>query len=675
MKTIIYILFLVFFILSCSTPLKKGLENFEQAKYQQAIGFFNQALEQGGDKGYINGLIAESYRKSNRLKEAETFYKNAIENKANDENLIFYYATALKTNGKYKEAKEALELYVKNGKNTELVRRAKAEIKDFEKIEQIKNTKTYYTLNNCEALNTAGDEFSPMPFNDKLVFSTTRKEVVYENTGGRFTGLFVTNLKDIEKDNPTIEVFSDKLYINNIHEASPTFSPDNTYVIFARSGAGNKGETNEVDLYISRKNTAGGWDEPEIMGYPININKNLAESGNQNLKGSTENAWTGCPFIRQDGKRLYFASNRKGGYGGLDIWIADIKGAKITNVRNAGKDINTSGDEMFPFVSNDGVLYFASNGHLGLGGLDLFAATFEKGSVKIKNLGVPINSNADDFALIWDTDSTGIMASNRDGGKGGDDLYRVRDITPKSKIVNYNLIIQVVGIDPTDKEKKETQLENAQVQLFEITELNKKTKINDFVTNKEGKTNKFPVKIHKDYIITAKAGDEYFFKEIEYTTRGKAMRYELLSKPETDTTLEAKVILEKIVISNVTYELEINFDFNKFDIRPDAARELDKFAIFLKDNPQIFIELASHTDAVGPADKNQILSQNRANSTKAYLVSKGIDEERIKAVGYGENKLKINTQEAEERNRRTEFQIIDVKKNNANEKKKEEEKD
>ncbi|TAH30001.1 MAG: hypothetical protein EAZ06_04635 [Cytophagales bacterium] len=665
----------IFLMYACATPLKKGIEKYQQAEYQKAIEYFNQALKDGGNQGTINAYIAEAYRKSNRIKEAESFYKTAIDNKANNDEIGFYYAMALKINGKIEEAKQAFDYYAKNGKINDLTKRAKSEIKDFEKIEAIKKEKTYYKLNNCEVLNTQNDEFSPVVYKEKLIFSTTRKETVYESTGGRFAGMFATSTKDIEKAEAKIEVFDDKLYNASFHEASPAFFPDNHAVIFARSGAGGKGQSNEIDLYISRKNATGEWEEPEILPYPININKTLADLGNQNLKGSTENAWTGCPFIRPDGKRLYFVSNRKGGYGGLDIWIADIKGAKINNVRNAGKDVNTAGNEMFPFVSDDGVLYFASDGHLGLGGLDMFSATAEKGNIKIKNLGVPINSNADDFSLIWDTDSTGIMASNREGGKGGDDIYRVRDITPKNKIVNYNLIIQVVGIDPTDKEKKEFVLSNAKVEFFEGTELKKQTKLNDFVTNNEGKTNKFPVKIQNDYVITAKATDEYFFKEVEYTTRGKALRYEFLTKPETDTTLEAKVILEKIVISDITYELEINFDFNKFDIRGDAATELDKFVIFLKDNPQISIELSSHTDAVGNDKSNDVLSQNRANSTKKYLVDKGIDEERIKAVGYGERRLKINTQEAEERNRRTEFQIIGVKgaKTKEEEKKKEEE--
>ncbi|TAE75070.1 MAG: hypothetical protein EAZ85_03230 [Bacteroidetes bacterium] len=659
-------------VYACATPLKKGLEKYEQAEYQKAIEYFNQALKDGGNQANINALIGEAYRKSNRIKEAEAYYKTAIDSKSNNDEIGFYYAMALKTNGKIEEAKQAFDYYAKNGKTNDLTKRAKSEIKDFEKIEAIKKEKTYYKLNNCEVLNTQGDEFSPMPYKNKLLFSTTRKETVYESTGGRFTGIFSADLKEIEKTDAKVEVFDDKLYNTTFHEASPTFSPDENTVIFARSGAGGKGQSNEVDLYISRKSGTGEWQEPEILPYPININKTLAELGNSNLKGSTENAWTGCPFIRPDGKRLYFVSNRKGGYGGLDIWIADMKGAKITNIRNAGKDVNTAGNEMFPFVSDDGVLYFSSDGHLGLGGLDMFSATVEKGTIKIKNLGVPINSNADDFSLVWDTDSTGIMASNREGGKGGDDVYRVRDITPKNKIVNYNLIIQVVGIDPTDKESKETILSNAKIEFFEGTELKKQAKLNEFVTNNEGKTNKFPVKIHHDYVITAKATDEYFFKEIEYTTRGKALRYEFLTKPETDTTLEAKVILEKIVVSEIAYELEINFDFNMFNIRGDAENELDKFVIFLKANPQISIELSSHTDAVGPADKNQILSQNRANSTKSYLVNKGIDEERIKAVGYGETKLKIDTQQAEERNRRTEFKITDVK--GAKAPKKEEEK-
>jgi peptidoglycan-associated lipoprotein len=200
------------------------------------------------------------------------------------------------------------------------------------------------------------------------------------------------------------------------------------------------------------------------------------------------------------------------------------------------------------------------------------------------------------------------------------------------------------------------------VEFFEGEELQKKKKLLDLNTDTQGKTTRFPVKVPDDFVIVACGGDDYFKREIEYTTRGRVIDQEFLTKPVTDTTFEAKVILEKIVeaVDTVVYELEINFDFNKANIRPDAARELDKFVLFLQENPQIDIELGSHTDAVGSDERNLLLSQRRADSTVAYLEFKGITRERMNPVGYGESRLKVKTDKAEEQNRRTEFKVTKI---------------
>ncbi|TAE18423.1 MAG: hypothetical protein EAZ95_04280 [Bacteroidetes bacterium] len=664
MKPFFLTLAMLVMLAGCSTPFKRAMKHFDQAEYAKAIPQFKSVLEKGGNKASVNAYLGESFRLSNRLGEAESYYKSAIDAGSNDDKVRFYYAQAMKVNGKYDEAKAQFERYSKSGTNTNLVKLAKTEIENTAKIQEIATKKTYFEVKNAETINSTAGEFAPVLQGDQLLVSATRKQGVYDGTGGGFAGIYTTPINEAKEVKSDLQLYSDKINKEGTNEACITFAHDGGFMIFARSSSTEqrKGGGNEVDLYICQR-TPNGWSEPEIMPYPININKKLFEEGNENLRGSGENAWTSCPAVSPDGKRLYFASNRSGGYGGIDIWVADIRGGKFTNVRNVGKDINTAGNDLFPFISESGNLYFSSDGHPNLGGLDIFEAVRVQGKITIKNMGVPINSTADDFGLVWDKkNETGFMASNRTGGKGDDDVYIVKDVTPDKKIVRYYLAIDVVGVNPSDKNKTETPLANAQIEFYQGNELKKVKKLNDFTTDAQGKIKPFLVEMPEDYVIIASAGDNYLKKEEEYTTAGKGLDLELLTKYETDTTLYTKVVLDKIVIdTTLAYEIEINFDFNKANIRYDAARELDKFVIFLKENPQIEIELGSHTDAVGSAERNLTLSQARADSTVAYLIKQGIDQTRMKAVGYGETRLKVNTTEAEERNRRTEFKITGIR--------------
>ncbi|NJL12471.1 MAG: OmpA family protein [Microscillaceae bacterium] len=663
-----FILFAFLLLLAaCATPLKQGKKSFDRAEYQTAIQFFEQARKKGESPARTNALLAEAYRLSNRIREAEPYYQAALTANANEEEVRFYYGYALKANGKYAEARQAFERYANSGGNTDYVKRAKQEVKNLAQIDELRNRTTYYKVIHCPEINTDEAEFAPVLYQDRLLFSSTRKEGTYAGTGQGFAGIYAFDFTNEENCQGTSQIFSPQLSRGGTNEASPTFARDGSFVVFARSSRGDKGESDEVNLYISR-NTEAGWAEAEILPYPVNISEKLYDQGGlEQLRGSKGEAWTSCPSITPDGKRIYFASNRAGGYGGTDIWVADINaGGRISGVRNLGNTINTPGDELFPFVSDEGVLYFASNGHPGLGGLDLFEAIREGGKTMIKNMGAPLNSPADDFALVWKDERRGYFSSNREGSKGDDDIYQFIDETPETKTVNYFLAIEVVGFDPNDPAKKEYPLSNARLDFLQGTMRNRGEKLHNFTADEQGKVGKFPIQLHQDYLVLANAGEEYFKQEVEYTTRGKAIPHELLINPVTDTTLYLKITLEKIVVTEDTVyvpgkELEINFDFNKADIRPDAAVILDEFAIFLKENPQVIVELSSHTDAVGTDYNNELLSQRRAESTVDYLVEKGIEPDRLKAKGYGERFLKIQTQEAEEQNRRTEFRVIGIK--------------
>ncbi len=652
---------------ACSTPFKKAKKSYDKAEFQTAIKQFEEALKKSDSPAKVNQYIAESYRQSGRIKEALPYYKAALDANSSEDDVRFYYGYALKANGKYEEAKQAFERYANSGGNTEYIKRARQEVKNLGSIDEILNQKNYYRVENCTGINSEVDEYAPVIYQGRLLFSANRKKDVYSGTGQGFSGIYAFDFNDEQNCKGTDNLFSPQLTRLRANEASPTFAKDGSFVIFARSSSGEKGESDEVHLYISR-NAESGWTEPEILPYPINISEKLyRESGEEALRGSKGEYWTACPQITPDGKRIYFASNRQGGYGGTDIWVGDINaGGRISNVRNMGNTINTAGDELFPYVSDGGVLYFASNGHAGLGGLDIFEAVRQGGNTVIKNMGAPINSSADDYGLTFKDEMNGYLVSNREGGKGLADIYKFRDETPDIKIVNYFLAIEVVGIDPR-KPNEEFPLPQAQVEFLKGTKRNKEEKLNNFTTDAQGKVSPFPVELQTDYLAIASAGADYLKSEEEYTTRGKAIAQEFLTKPETDTVLTFKIVLEKIIPQDSTIytpgkELEINFDYNKADIRTDAAVILDEFVIFLKENPQIVVELSSHTDAVGTNESNLLLSQRRAESTVRYLVSKGIAADRLKAKGYGEENLKIDTQQAEERNRRTEFRVIGIKK-------------
>jgi outer membrane protein OmpA-like peptidoglycan-associated protein/Tol biopolymer transport system component len=623
---------------SAGAIYRKANKSFEKAEFTDAIELYNQAAQKGYPKARISYQLAEAYRLSNRLALAEEHYKAAIDGNIEEAaEARFYYAQALKINGKYEEAAIEFKTYIRSGKDPNQIRLARAEEKHLATIKEIVEQEHFIKLTNCGGLNTAAAEFSPVFYQGKLLFTSSRKDAVYNTTGTGFLGIYAFTFKDQEKCSGFFEPFTDNIYADRLHESSPTFSPDGNMMVFARSNSGGKDdESEDVDLFFSVK-FEGEWTEPKILDI------------------SDPDGWDACPFFSPDGKRLYFASTRKGGFGGIDLYVADVKElGKITGARNLGSRINTPGNDMFPYIANDGRLYFASDGHPGLGGLDLFVATRTGKEINIRNLGVPFNSSADDFALIFDSDSTGYFSSNRKGGKGDDDIYRFIDQTPKTKIVNYFLTI--LTIEEGSADSTLVPVDGAEVNVYD----NNEKLLYNFLTDERGSINaQFPIAATQNLIITARKKG-FFFKTENFTMAGRAIPEELLTKAITDTTLEAIVELKKIIKDEIFVLRNINYDFNKWDIRPDAAAELDKLVKILKDNPEIFIELRSHTDAVGTNRNNLVLSQKRAESATRYLIDQGIDERRIVARGYGEEELLIDTQEANEQNRRTEFKILRV---------------
>ena len=391
-------------------------------------------------------------------------------------------------------------------------------------------------------------------------------------------------------------------------------------------------------------------------------------------------AWDGSPAFSRDGKTLYFASNRAGGSGGIDLYRTNMDASgRFSKPVNMGKDINTAGDEMFPYVAEGGKLFFASDGHPGLGKLDLFSATRSQGVISIENMGLPFNSPQDDFGLVfYQNQNKGFFSSNREGGKGDDDIYyfaspeeedtttiaknsdpndplnpnNPKYINGKPKVVRYFLTGNVVAND-----QALTPIDSATVRILPDTS---DIQISELPTNAEGKFGKQSVEEGKSYTLLVQRKG-FISKREPFSMDGRAIPPIFLTKELTDTTFNVTVRLDKLEL-NKTFVLEnIYYDLNKYNIRPDAAIELDKLVQILKDNPTMKIELSSHTDARATDAYNMTLSQNRAESAVSYLNSKGIDADRMIAKGYGERELIVpnaKTEEEHQRNRRTEFTIL-----------------
>ena len=628
------------FATSCSA-LKQGIKKYELGQYDVAINHLDRAIGKSGAAPRANFLAAESYRLSNRIEEAAPYYRAALEQGVTEEEAKFYYAFALKANGEYEPARAQLEKYLETGRNQYYINWARKEVRNLRYISDLLGKESYYEVKDVPEVNTSAAEYAPVHSNNEIYFTSNREGgKIYKATGTAFTDIYKAEMEGTKILPGTVEMLAEIINTDDINEGSITFSDDGTLMIFARGNSGRKKGTREVNLYITRYRT-GEWSKPELL----NIND--------------PNAWDSTPAFSRDGRTLYFASNREGGYGSIDLYSATMDAnGRFRNVTNMGKDINTEGDEMFPWVSPDGKLYFSSSGHPSLGGLDLFVAVRKEGLINVENLGVPMNSPKDDFALTYVTRTKGFFSSNREEGEGDDDIYAFTDDSPEQKIVNYYLTGITVTID--DSTNQEVILPDTFIELFDQDN----NLISRNTTEEDGKF-LFKVEPERSYFLTG-TKPQYFTTRESFNTLGKSVLKDTLTEPETDIFFDIKLTLDQIVLDKAIVLDNIYYDLDKANIREDAAQELDKLVSMLADNPEIKIELSSHTDSRAPDDYNLALSQRRADSAVAYIVSQGIEENRMRARGYGETQLLIKDAQTEDEhqvNRRTEFKVYEYNPN------------
>jgi len=653
------ILFLLgIFFTSCHTDKlsnKKALKHFDKGEYDLTIKELLPLAQKGFQLDQTNYLLGESYRLSNRITQSLPYYQQAQAKGYVDKMLPYYMAISAKSIGNYELTKSYLNEFVKSKPSRLYQIKSEIELENLGQIPDLLKKQSPVTLQALTG-NTSKTEFDAKKIGDELIFTSSSKPEIYKNNGLPFLGIVKAPLKNPgEIGNQSI--FSSALFTENANDGTPAFTKDGTTVVFARGNTGkSKDPSPDVDLYISKK-TANTWSEPERLSISDSL------------------AWDGSPCFSADERTLYFSSNRRGGKGGVDLYRVPIDNSgRFGRPINLGSTINTPGDELFPYVSANGKLYFSSDGHPSIGGLDLFVASRNETEIVVEHLGVPINSIGDDFAISFSDSTQGYISSNRPGGKGDDDIYFFKSTgsedrwwttapppvidTLNKKIVNY--FVQVKVVDPSGNPIDSVKInvrKNGQTLSNEKTNKKGFIELIDLAENDE-----LVFKCDKEDFITVRSS---------FSMEGKTIPESLLKKEMTDTTFQVTITMDRPEIGKEISKLyEINsiyYDLDKAEIRPDAAEELDKIVQFLSDNTQMNLELGAHTDARASTGYNLKLSQRRAESAVNYIIRRGITKDRIKPKGYGESQL-INEcsdgvecpEEMHQQNRRTEFKIIKI---------------
>lgn len=646
MKTkITLFLFALFALTSCSQYyFRKGNKSYETMRYDNAINNYNKYLSKKSSNE-IKTKLANSYRLNNDYKNAEKWYSEIVGIKEIDPVNFFYYGKILMNNVKYNEAKKWLSNYLALNPDDLLAKNLLASCYG---CKDLYEDTTLYTITLADIPEiTTG--FGQVKYEKGIVFSADRETFASAKESG-WTGRSYLDLYYAEKDKEGSWMQPVLLQgdINGLYNEGPaTFNKEKNVVYFTRNNYKEKkklikSSKNENNLKIFRAEL--------IEGKWTNLEE-LAFNGNEFSCGH--------PALSPDGNTLYFVSDMPGGFGGLDIYkvtfVGSVNSSQVSEKRNSGESIsstvwsapqnlgtgiNTSGNEMFPYVHGEGTLYFSSDGFNGLGGLDVFSSTYNGKTWQTpENLKYPVNSSKDDFAYVLNDDNiTGYLSSNRN------ELDKIYEITKNDPTFILTGVVSVKGSNKLIKE--------ATVEL-----ISKETNLKQIVVTDEN--GKYTVKLKPESVYKIQASKEGFFKSgtTEITTMNKKISETFIA----DFQLEEIIMEKPIVLENIYYDLA------KWDIRKDAAVELDKFAAVLNENPQISVELSSHTDSRADDRYNMVLSEKRAKSAAEYLASKGIDSNRLKWKGYGETKL-VNRcgngiecyEEEHQVNRRTEFKVIKI---------------
>lgn len=640
MKTRYLVLLLTILTLAGSEAMAqkaKADRMFKRFDFARAIPHYERlANKNNRHLTYAMTRLGDCYRLTSNYEKAAEWYGKVVESSSPEAQVYLNYGQSLRSLGQYDEAREQFERYSQlnpTDSRGALYAKFSSEVKAWAEPEYD------YAVTNAGEVNSAFSDFSPLYTADGIIFTTDRMarsgEKRYGWTGAYYLDLFFAKTKKNDEGilvPGSASVYSSKLN-QTWHDGPATFSSDFKTVYFTRvirkSGEldSTRYHTNRLQIFSSTMQD-DKWSDPE----PFYLN--------------SETYSVGHPALTSDGKTLYFVSDMPGGQGGTDIYRVKRQDDSWGQAENLGTVINTFGNEMFPYVHKDSILYFSSDGHAGLGSLDIFRAQIQGEQFTApENLKAPVNSPADDFGIaIADNHRQGIFSSNRPGGKGEDDLYLV---SIRERLPDSVLIAGIVR-------DKESLAIMPDATVFALN-----TQTGDVLVLKTDDLGQ--------YSFTVPRGSVFVIKGIETGFYPDCLNVTLDPKSGITELNNRDLLLAKLKVDQIFKLHNIYYDFDKHNIRPDAAAELDRVVTFLNENPDIAVELGSHTDARGTHRYNDRLSQRRAESAVKYIVERGTSRNRITAQGYGETKLVnecadgINcSEEAHQANRRTEIKISGV---------------
>jgi len=586
-------------------------------------------------------MLALSYRNINLNNKSEIEYSKLITAQngitAND---YYNYFMVLRLNGKYAEANKEMGNFKK-------LKPYDLRLKSYETnnidLNYLLTDYGKYKIENL-SLNTDAEDFGTSYYKDKIVFSSTRTKKTnakkYNWNGKPFLNIYVAEMEGNQLKTPEL---LDKNINSQLHDGTASFNKDGTFTAFTSNTKNGNKKDLIVKFQIFFSNYKDGkWSAPEAF---VLNNKEYS---------------VGHPFLTSDGNTMYFVSDMPGGYGGADIYkiTKDEKGVWKKH-ENLGNKINTEGNEMFPFFEeNNNILIFTSDGHFGIGGLDIFMSATNRGNYgRVYNAGIPLNTKDDDFAVIVNAKTNkGYFSSNRIGGNGDDDIYSV------DFLKGLNAGKKLIGIA---KDKYGNPIAKTFIKL-----LDDKGILVDTMTTGDNAAYSFLVDSDKNYKLV---GSKVTYNDGDTTV--STFGNEFIVK--ADVTLLVPIKKEEIIAKQIIIGADLGkilelkpiyFDLNKFNIRPDAEIELDKIVKIMNEYPTMVVELGSHTDCRSSKAYNKKLSEKRAKSSADYIKQKIYKPERVYGRGYGETKL-INgcacegkviskcTEEVHQENRRTEFII------------------
>ncbi len=614
--------------------IERANKEFDKYSYIDARQIYLKVVEDGYTSAQVFQKLGDTYYYNSEYSEAAKWYERAINEFSGDTDPIYYYraAQSFKSLGNYEASDSMMKAYDQVGGGRLIVRNF---MDDQDYLESIAVQSRGYQLEKVN-INSDNSDFGPSYYLDKLVYAKssnqTEGDKVHEWNQQPFLDLFVADMDDEGKLSNVAPLEGE---INSrYHESSSAFTKDGRTVYFTRNNFidGKKGrdknKTIRLKLYKATKSGDNFW---------TNI---------QELPFNSDEYSVAHPALSVDEKRLYFASDKPGTIGLSDIWFVDILEDGTYGLPiNLGPTINTEARESFPFISNENNMYFSSDGRSGLGGLDIFVTPLnELGFGPIVNLGEPANSNQDDFGFIMnEKKGIGYLSSNRDGDSGSvsDDIYRV--------IEKCEITIKGVISDEITK----VGISGATVSLLDENNVLVQTAVSDENGNYE-----FADVVGCDTTFIVRANND-----------GCEYNEEIVETPAATGVIEVPVALvcDPCPPNDLGCRLSLQpiyFDFDRYNIRPDAAIELAKILAAMREYPELIIHIESHTDSRGKDSYNEALSEKRAQSTLSWLVAKGINENRLTAKGYGEYRLQNEcsngvecTEEAHQLNRRSMFII------------------